>query len=300
MILRIVVAVVVVGVAGCGGDERPDAAATVVATTPQVADMARSVAGRRAQVSQILRPGIDAHEFEPRPSDARAVAKADVLVASGGELDDWVREIASAAGFGGERLTIFDEIEPAGTKDPHWWQDPRNAVRAVGEIERVLVRADPRGRATYERNARAYTARLRRMDRSIAACVDRVPPGQRKLVTTHDAFGYYARRYGIEVVGALIPSLSTQAQPSGRDVEKLVDQIRAEHVKAIFPETALNPRLEHAVSREADVRVGRGLWADTLGPAGSPGGTYLGSLAVNTERLVDGMSGGRVRCRPTA
>jgi ABC-type Zn uptake system ZnuABC Zn-binding protein ZnuA len=299
-ILKTFVVAGLVVLAGCGADEKPKAAATVVATTPQVADMARAVAGRRAQVTQILRPGIDAHEFEPRPSDARAVAEADVLVASGGELDDWVGEIASAAGFMGERLTVLDEIEPASQEDPHWWQDPRKAVRAVGEIERLLVRADPRGRATYESNARAYTARLRRMDRSIAACVARVPAAQRNLVTTHDAFGYYARRYGIHVVGALIPSLSTQAQPSGRDVERLVDQMRAERVKAIFPETALNPRLERAVSREAGVRVGPGLWADTLGPPGSPGGTYLGSLAVNTARLVDGMSGGRVRCRPTA
>jgi ABC-type Zn uptake system ZnuABC Zn-binding protein ZnuA len=300
MILRTCGALAVLALAGCGADEQPKAAATVVATTPQVADMARAVAGQRAEVTQILRPGVDAHEFEPRPSDARAVAEADALVASGGELDDWVGEIASSAGFDGERLTVFDEIEPVGQKDPHWWQDPRNAVRAVGELERLLVRVDPRGRVTYERNARAYAARLRRMDRSIAACVGRVPPAQRKLVTTHDAFGYYARRYGIDVVGALIPSLSTQAQPSGRDVKELVDQIRAERVKAIFPETALNPRLERAVSREAGVRVGAGLWADTLGPPGSPGGTYLGSLVVNTDRLVDGMSGGRVRCRPTA
>ena len=138
------------------------------------------------------------------------------------------------------------------------------------------------------------------MDRSIAACVAKVPPAQRKLVTTHDAFGYYARRYDIEVVGALIPSLSTQAQPSGRDIQRLVDQIRAERVKAIFPETALNPRLERAVSREAGVRAAPRLWADTLGPPGSPAGTYLGSLASNTATLVDGMSGGRVRCRPTA
>ena len=287
--------------AGCGGgDDGSKSAVQVVATTPQVADMARAVAGRRAEVKQILRPGVDAHDFEPRPSDARAVAEGEVLVASGGELDDWVDEISSTAGFDGKRLTVFDEIEPASRDDPHWWQDPRNAVRAVGEIERVLIATDPKGRAIYERNARSYVGRLRRMDRSIAACVAEVPRAQRKLVTTHDAFGYYARRYDIEVVGALIPSLSTQAQPSGRDIQRLVDQIRAQRVKAIFPETALNPRLERAVSREAGVRAAPRLWADTLGPPGSPAGTYLGSLASNTATLVDGMSGGRVRCRPTA
>ncbi len=300
-ILRIVCAAGVLALAGCGdGDDGPKPAIRVVATTPQVADMARAVGGRRAEVTQILRPGIDAHDFEPRPSDARALAEGDVVVASGGELDDWVGDLASTAGFEGERLTLFDEIAPPRRDDPHWWQDPRNSVRAVGEIERALVAADPAGRAVYDRNARAYAGRLRRMDRAIAACVDRVPAAKRKLVTTHDAFGYYARRYGIDVVGALIPSLSTQAQPSGRDIQRLVDQIRAQRVEAIFPETKLNPRLERAVSREAGVRVGPGLWADTLGPPGSEAGTYLGSLAVNTARLVEGMSGGRVRCRPVA
>jgi ABC-type Zn uptake system ZnuABC Zn-binding protein ZnuA len=298
-ILKIGCAAVLLALAGCGEEPRSGAGVRVVATTPQVADMTRVVAGRRAEVTQILRPGVDAHDFEPRPSDARALAEGDVVVSSGGGLDDWVDELASTAGFDGRRLTLFERVQPQGGEDPHWWQDPRNAIRAVGEIEAALAAADPAGRADYARNARAYEARLRRMDRSIAACVRRVPRNERKLVTTHDAFGFYARRYGIQVVGALIPSLSTQAQPSGRDIARLVDQIRAERVAAIFPETKLNPRLERAVSREAGVRVAPGLWADTLGPRGSPAGTYLGALAVNTERLVDGMSGGRVRCRPT-
>jgi ABC-type Zn uptake system ZnuABC Zn-binding protein ZnuA len=299
-ILKIACFAAFLGAAGCGEDRGPGAGVRVVATTPQVADMTREIAGRRAEVSQILRPGVDAHDFEPRPSDARALAEGDVVVSSGGGLDDWVDELASTAGFDGRRLTVFDEVGPRGGKDPHWWQDPRNAVQAVGEIEATLSAADPAGRAVYARNARAYGQRLRRLDRSIATCVGRVPGGKRKLVTTHDAFGYYARRYDIEVVGALIPSLSTQAQPSGRDISRLVDQIRAERVEAIFPETKLNPRLERAVSREASVRVAPGLWADTLGPPGSPAATYPGSLAVNTGRLVEGMSGGRVRCRPRA
>ena len=278
-ILRIGCAAALLAAAGCGDEAGSGAEVRVVATTPQVADMTRAVAGRRAEVTQILRPGVDAHDFEPRPSDARALAEGDLVVSSGGGLDDWVGGLASTAGFDGRRLTLFEKVQPPGGKDPHWWQNPRNAIRAAGQIEAALAAVDPAGRTDYARNARGYEARLRRMDRSIAACV---------------------RRYGIEVVGALIPSLSTQAQPSGRDIARLVDQIRAQRVEAIFPETKLNPRLERAVSREAGVRVGPGLWADTLGPRGSRAGTYLGSLAVNTQRLVEGMSGGSVRCRPSA
>ena len=286
--------------AGCGSSQ--DGAARpveVVATTAVAGDLARAVGGRRAEVRTLMRANTDPHDFEPRPSDARALAGADVLVVSGGALDDWVGGLVDAVGFEGEQSTLFDALAPV-SEDPHWWHDPRNGIRAVAQIQAALMRADPQGRGVYERNARAYTQRLRRLDRSIASCIRRVTASERKLVTTHDALGYYARRYDIEVVGALIPSLSTQAQPSGRDVQELVGQIRSEGVKAVFPESALSPRLERAVSREAGVNVGGELWADTLGPRGSGAETYLGSLSANTATLAEGMSGGAVHCRPGA
>ena len=115
-------------------------------------------------------------------------------------------------------------------------------------------------------------------------------------MTTHDALGYFARRYGIEVIGAVIPSLSTQAQPSAKDVNALVDQIEREHVNAVFPEAALPRKLEEAISREAGAEVGGELWADTLGPAASSGATYVDSIRANARTLAAGMSGGRVTC----
>ncbi len=127
----------------------------------------------------------------------------------------------------------------------------------------------------------------------------RIPARRRKLVTTHDALGYYAGRYGIEVVGAVLPSLSTQAQPSAKDVQALVDQIRRTGVRAIYPESSINAKLERAVARESGAEVGRSLWADTLGPAGSSGATYTQSIASNTEAIVDGLTGGAVHCRPS-
>ena len=162
----------------------------------------------------------------------------------------------------------------------------------------MYKRQDPAGRATYRRNAARYMRRLRALDRSIAACIDEIPPARRKLVTSHDALGYYARRYGLQVIGALIPSLSTNAQSSARDIERLVSQIERERVEAVFPESSLTPKLERAVSRETGARVGKALWADSLGPKGSSGATYLGSLKANTAALVSGLSGGRVSCTP--
>ena len=123
-----------------------------------------------------------------------------------------------------------------------------------------------------------------------------MPPAKRKIVTTHDALGYFARRYGVEVVGAVIPSLSTQAQASAGDVQRLVDQIRREGVEAIFPESSVNPDIEKAIAREAGASIGDPLYADSLGPKGSPGETYTGALAADASALVRGMSGGRVSC----
>jgi zinc/manganese transport system substrate-binding protein len=288
-------AVAVLAVGGCG-DGSSSGGRTVVATTTQVADLVREVGGSRTTVDGMLRPGGDPHDYEPRPSDVAAVSKAKLVFRSGGEVDDWLGDVIDNAGGDAEVVSLIDSVHRR-DDDPHWWQDPRNAVRAVEVIRARLSKLDPGGRRTYRRNAERLERELRRLDRRIAACVARVPPAKRKIVTTHDALGYFARRYGIEVVGAVIPSLSTQAQASAGDIQRLVDQIRREHVEAVFPETSVNPDIERAIAREAGAGIGDKLYADSLGPAGSPGGTYLGALAADAEALVRGMSGGRVDCR---
>ena len=169
-------------------------------------------------------------------------------------------------------------------------------MRAVEAIRAELTKADPDGRAAYARNAERTARTLESLDRRIAACVERVPPAKRKIVTTHDALGYFARRYGVEVVGAVIPSLSTQAQASAGDVQELVEQIREEGVEAVFPESSVNPDIERAIAREAGAKIGDSLYADSLGPKGSAGETYTGALAADAAALVRGMSAGRVNC----
>jgi zinc/manganese transport system substrate-binding protein len=291
-----------VGAVGCGDDDGAGGSElTVVATTTHVADLLSNVGGERVDVRGLVKPNSDPHDYEPRPSDARAVAEADVVLRSGGDLDEWLDEVLENAGEDVPAVTLIDSVETIegeGETDPHWWQDPANAVLAVEAIRAALVDADPDGRRDYERNAKAYSERVRALDRSIGECVDRVPDDQRKLVTTHDAFAYYARRYDIEVIGALIPSLSTQAQASAKDTVELVEQIEREGAQAIFPETSLNPKFEEAVAREAGVEVGDQLWADSLGPEDSDGATYLEAMASDTRDLVEGLSGGRVRCTP--
>ena len=284
--------------AGCGDDGSGGAGETkVVATTTQVADLVRNVGGERVDVHQILQPNSDPHEYEPRPSDAQAIADAQAIVRSGGDVDEWMDDLIDNAGADAAQLTLIDVARTRGA-DPHWWQDPRNAERAVAAIRDELIDVDPGGRRAYERNAAAYLRTLAGLDRATATCIGELPRSQRKLVTSHDALGYYADRYGLEIIGAVTPSLSTQAQPSAKDVQRLVDQIRATGVKAIFPESSLNPKLEDAVARESGAGTGDALWADSLGPEGSSGATYVDSIAANTAAIVAGLSGGARHCRP--
>ncbi|MCB0876258.1 MAG: metal ABC transporter substrate-binding protein [Solirubrobacterales bacterium] len=285
-------------IAGCG-DDGGGGGVSVVATTPQVADLVRNVAGDRAEVTQILPANADPHEYEPTPSDAEALAGADLIVRSGGEVDDWLDQLVESSGTDAPVLVLIDHVKTVttdGDTDPHWWQDPRNAVLAVAAIRDEVDDVDPGGAGAYDANARRYIGEIERLDRAIASCIDRVPPAQRKLVTSHDALGYYAARYGIDVIGAAIPALTTQAQASAGETSDLIALIRSEEVNAIFPEAGVSPALEQAIADEAGATVGGQLWADTLGPEDTAAATYLGSLRANTRTLVEGFSAGKTAC----
>jgi ABC-type Zn uptake system ZnuABC Zn-binding protein ZnuA len=165
--------------------------------------------------------------------------------------------------------------------------------RAATALGRRLGQVDPGHRAAYVRNAAAYVRRLARMDAANRRLLATVPVADRKLVTNHDAFGYLAAHYGIQIVGSVIPALSTAAQPSAQDVADLVDRIRAQHVRAIFTESSLDPALERQIAAEAGVRVYADLYGDTLGPPGSTGATYIGMERWNVRAMVAGFLGER-------
>jgi ABC-type Zn uptake system ZnuABC Zn-binding protein ZnuA len=288
--------------AGCADDSSGGSELRAVATTSHVAELVRQVGGARVEVTGLLESGADPHGYEPRPSDVAAIGKADVVFRSGGEVDEWLDELLEGAGADpDEVVSLMDAVAPIragdGEVDPHWWQDPRNAVLAAGAIGRALADADPKRPSAYERSAAAYARELRALDRELAACFARVPEARRSLVTTHDSLAYLARRYELDVVGSVIPSLSSQAQPSAADVEALVDQIEEHRVSAVFPESGVSRKLEQAISRESGAAVGGRLWTDSLGPEGSGAETYTGAMRANADALVSGMSGGSERCR---
>jgi ABC-type Zn uptake system ZnuABC Zn-binding protein ZnuA/ABC-type Mn2+/Zn2+ transport system permease subunit len=296
---------------GCGGGSS-DAGGElpVVATTTQIGDFVRAVGGNAVAVDQILEPNTDPHEYEPRPSDIAGAAGAKLVFASGDGLDDWIEEVVSDSGSDAQvvdlgaaapiRLPGESSGAEASKYDPHWWHDPRNAEAAVREIERRLAVADPAHRSQFARNANAYLSQLRRLDAGIARCMGSIPASRRKLVTDHDAFGYFANRYGIDVVGAVIPSQTTQAQPSAKDLSALAALIEREQVEAIFPESSLSPKVAEAIAAQTGASADHTLYGDTLGPSGSDGATYLQMEAANADSLARGFTGGRRGCRPGA
>jgi len=324
-----VLTTVALALASCGADGPNRSAAQegevrVIATTTHVADLARAVGGDRAGVDSLLTPGSDPHDYEPRPSDARALAGADVVLRSGGDIDEWFGGLVESAGTDAPTVSLLESVrtiegdddhaeeehgeeahgdeegeeehgeegsaEGAGL-DPHWWQDPTNAMAAVMEIRDALVAADPEGRETYAANADAHVAELRALDEAIAACMGSIPAEDRKLVTTHDALGYFAQRYDIDVVGLVVPALTTRAQPSAGAVAELTDAIDDEGVETIFPESQLPAGLEQAIADEAGAQVGPGLWTDSLGPQDSGAATYLEAMRFNAQAMADGFGG---------
>jgi zinc/manganese transport system substrate-binding protein/manganese/iron transport system substrate-binding protein len=309
--------------AACGSDTAGSAdpaggagagAVAVVATTTQAADFARVIGGDRVEVTQILQPNVDPHDYEPSPADIEAIGAADVLVANGVGLEAWLDDTVEASGFDGERVVMAEgvrlrkggehaeeegggaeahaRVDDAGEHaggDPHVWHNPRNAKIMVADVERGLSAADPGGKADYEENLDAYTARLDALDRDNERKISTIPAQRRKLVTNHDAFGYYIERYGITFVGSIIPSTDTSAELSGADIDAIVEAIKAQGVSAVFSESSLPPQTAQTIGREANVKIIAGedaLYADTLGPAGSAGATYLDAERHNTDTIV--------------
>jgi ABC-type Zn uptake system ZnuABC Zn-binding protein ZnuA len=301
---RIVLAVGLLAVlaAGCS-DGRPAGpggtaggrALQVVATTTQVADFARVVGGDRVRVTSLIKPNVDAHDYEPSPADLDAVARADVVLRNGVGLEDWLDDTIESSGFSGPVVDTSQGValrQGEGGPDPHIWQNPRNAQRMAANVERALAQAAPDAATRFRANLAAYDRELRDLDAEVARQIDSL--ANKKLVTNHDAFGYYVDRYGLELVGSVIPSFDTSAELAGRDVRDLVARIRATKVKAVFTEQSLPPKTAETIAAEAGVKVVAGegaLYGDSLGPAGSEGDTYVKSIRHNTATIVSNLSG---------
>jgi ABC-type Zn uptake system ZnuABC Zn-binding protein ZnuA len=297
---RWLVLVVFVGgalvLAGCGGNAEARGL-QVVATTTQIEDMTRQIAGDRAEVAGLLPANADAHDFEPTPQDVARVAGADLVLEHGMHLDVWADDLVDQSATDATIVVVTTGIptihssddEHDDMDDPHVWFDVANARIMTENIRDALIAVDPDGRAAYEANAAAYLSDLDELDAWIRQQVEMIPAGERKLVTNHDALGYFVRAYGFEYVGSVVPSMDSQSQPSARETAALIDTIKAEGVQAIFTEAALNPDLAGQVAAEAGVEIVNGLYGDSLGPVGSDAATYIGMMRANTTTIVEAL-----------
>jgi ABC-type Zn uptake system ZnuABC Zn-binding protein ZnuA len=268
---------------------------TVVATTPILADIVKQIGGDRVVVESLLPANADPHDFEPKPADIVKLEDADLIVEHGLMLDEWAADLVISAGNeevvvatdGVPTLPTNEEGFPSG--DPHVWFDPTNVKIMASNIAAALSAFDPDGTASYLARLDAYIQQLDALDGWIAAQIATIPPERRKLVTNHDAFGYFVNRYGLTFVGSVIPSLDSRSEPSAKETADLIERIKSEGVPAIFTEAALNPELEEELAKQAGVTVVPNLYGDNLGEAGSGSDTYIGLMVTDTLLIVNAL-----------
>lgn len=282
----------------------------VVASFSILGDWVRAVGGDRVAVDVLVGPGADAHVFQPTPAHARQVGQARAVFSMGMGFEGWMGRLLRTASYRGLQVEVSQGIDvlrtaPArkaqgdrhdhdhahdhGPSDPHAWQSVPQAMVMVGRVAEGLCRADAAGCDTYQANAAAYTARLRELDAEIRAAWATVPEAQRKVITSHDAFGYYARDYGVRFLAA--QGVSTESEASAQGVARLVRQIRQEKVKALFVESIADPRLMEQIARETGVKPSGALFSDSLSPAGGPAARYIELMRHNTRALVTAARG---------
>jgi ABC-type Zn uptake system ZnuABC Zn-binding protein ZnuA len=262
-------------------------------------EIAEKVGGDHVTVFALVKPGVDPHEYEPTPSDLKRVSDAQLILTNGKHLENYLNKLQEASGGKAELLQVGDHLpsltmkaEEGGSSDssgmgldPHWWNSVANVEQAT-RIERdELSKLDPADKADFAKNAEAYLVQLDDLNRWVKRKVAELPRDKRKLVTSHDAFQYFAREYGFSI--SAIEGVSTETEPSNRQVAKLIDRIRKEGVKAIFTESTLNPKVTKEITRETGAKIGGVLDVDGLGMGEAS--TYEGMVKHNVSTIVDAL-----------
>ena len=268
-----------------------------VASFTVLADVVHQVGGDKVRVATLVGPDGDPHEFEPSPSDAKKLKEADVVFVSGEGLEGWMDRLISASGFKGKPVTASEGIKTRTMEedgktvtDPHVWNSPVNVKVWVANIEKALSAADPADAATFKANAEAYTKKLDAMDAYAREKIGKVPEDRRKVLTSHDAFGYFGREYKVTFLAPL--GVSTESEASATDVAKLIDQIKAEHVKVYFFENSNDPRLVKQVAKATGAEPGGELYVESLSKPKGPTPTYEKMFRFNVDQLSAAMTKG--------
>lgn len=275
---------------------RSDGPLRVVASTTILADLAHQIGGDRAEVRSLLPANVDPHDYEPSPSDVIAIEEADLVILHGLHLDTWADPLVEASMTKAPVIVATAGIPTLGTDDkqfgegdPHVWFDPTRVETMVTTIEAALANVDPDGASAYQARRDAYVAELAALDTEIAARIELIPAERRVLVTNHDALAYYADRYGLTIVGTVIPGLDSRTEPSAKEIANLIEQIQESGVRVVFAENTVSPVLADALASDAGIRVAPELYTDSLGEPGSGADTYIGLMQTDTKTIVENL-----------
>jgi zinc/manganese transport system substrate-binding protein len=269
----------------------------VIASFSILGDLVRVVGGDRVSVTTLVGPDEDAHVFEPRPADVKAIAQTRLLVTNGLGFEPWAQKIVKSAGYQGQSVVASQGVKPRqlpaekghqhAETDPHAWQDPGNVVLYVRNIAAALAKVDPAGASVYQAHSDAYVKELQTLDAWAKSQFAALPPPKRQVITSHDAFGYFGAHYQIKFLAP--QGMSTEMEPSAKDVARLIQQIQREKIKAVFIENMSAPKLLAQLSKDAGVTVGPTLFVDALSTPQGPAGSYLQLMRHNVTQLAAGM-----------
>jgi len=281
---------------GCGNSTPVTSTTpTIITTFSVLADMAQQIAGDTATVTSLVPINSDAHVFEPTPANGVALVNATAVIELGLGFEPWFADLYTSSGSQATRITASSTVTPhkTGTEiDPHIWHDVANAVIMAQNIRDGLITAMPSQQATLSANAATYIAQLQALDSDIQTQLATIPTEQRKLVTSHDTFGYFAARYGFTIVGTGLGSVSTESSdPDATSLIRLITAIKASGVPAIFVENMSNPKVMQQIAQEAGVAIAPPLYTDALGDANSAGATYIGMMRYNVRTIVTALTG---------
>jgi zinc/manganese transport system substrate-binding protein len=270
-----------------------------VATFSILGDLVQNVGGDRVEVTTLVGPNGDAHVYSPTPGDAKKLAEANVIFVNGLGLEGWMTRLVTASGTKAPMVVVTkgvkprrmeDEDKPGHTAtDPHAWQSVANAKIYVANIRDGLIAADPAGKATYEANAVAYLGKLDELEREVKAAIARIPADRRKIITTHDAFGYFGAAYSMSFIAP--EGVSTESEASAKDIAKIITQIKKQKIPAVFLENVTDSRLMDRIARETGATIGGTLYSDALSPPDGPAATYIDMMRHNIRQFTKALVG---------
>ena len=272
--------------------DKADAKVKVVATFSILADLVKNVGGDRVEVAALVGPNGDAHVYAPTPSDAKTLAAAQVVVTNGFGFEGWLERLVKASATKAAMVVATKGVKPRrstddhghGGSDPHAWQSVANVAVYVANIRDGLAKADPAGKGTYEANATAYLAKLDALDRELKGEIAKIPADRRRIITTHDAFGYFRDAYGIDFIAP--QGVSTESEPSARDVARIIAQVKKQKIPAVFLENVTEPRLLKRIAEESGAKIGGTLYSDALTDAKGEAPTYIDMMRHNVRQLA--------------